>query len=333
MIYQDRIYGKVKIEEPVILELIKSSSLQRLKGIDQVGYLPLCSKLLGFRYSKVKHDRLEHSMGVFILLKKFGASIKEQIAGLIHDVSHPVFSHCIDYALKEGSEKNQTYQDKIFADFVLNSEIPKILNKFIFRINEILNKNNFPLLEKELPDLCADRIDYCLRNAFIYEEIDLKKINYFLGHFLIRNDSWVFKNFKSAKKFANLYLKMNKLYWSGFPSAVMFKTVGDTIKYALQGGYIKKEDLFTTDEEVIAKIKEKLNKDEVLEMLFGRMQGKIKSENNSKDYDASLFCKSRVVDPFCIIGGEIKKISEIDKNWAKIVKEESKPKQYFIKFK
>ena len=38
MEYTDRIYGKVNIEEPVILELINSPALQRLKGIDQSGY-------------------------------------------------------------------------------------------------------------------------------------------------------------------------------------------------------------------------------------------------------------------------------------------------------
>ena len=38
MEYTDAIYEKVNIEEAVILELINSPSLQRLKGIDQMGY-------------------------------------------------------------------------------------------------------------------------------------------------------------------------------------------------------------------------------------------------------------------------------------------------------
>jgi len=333
MIYRDRIYGKIEIKEPVILELIKSPSLQRLKGIDQAGYLPLQSKLLGFRYSEVEHNRFEHSLGVFILLKKFGASLKEQIAGLIHDVSHSVFSHCIDYALKEGSEKNHTYQDRIFEDFVKNSEIPKILSKFGFDANYILEKHNFPLLEKELPDLCADRIDYSFRTAVIYREANLKTINYFLNYFLIKKNSWVFKNLKSAKKFASLFFKMNKIYYSGFLSAVMFKTVGDTLKFALQKRYIKKEDLFTTDEKVINKIKKKSKEDKKLNLLFRRMQGKVKFENNPRNYDTLVFCKSRIVDPLIKINSQIKRLSKIDKIWAKIVTREFKPKGYFLKFK
>lgn len=35
MEYQDRIYGPIQINESVILGLIESPSLQRMKGIDQ----------------------------------------------------------------------------------------------------------------------------------------------------------------------------------------------------------------------------------------------------------------------------------------------------------
>jgi len=331
MIYRDRIYGKVKIEAPIILELIKSPSLQRLKGIDQAGYLPLLSRLLGFPYLKVKHNRFEHSLGVFILLKKFNAPLEEQIAGLIHDVSHPVFSHCIDYALDEGSEIAHTYQDNIFEKFVKNSEIPKILNKYRLDVAYILNKNNFPLLERELPDLCADRLDYSLRTAFIFREADRKKIDYLLNNLIIENNFWIFKNLKVAKIYAQLFFKMNTIYYAGFPSAIMFRTTGDVIRYTLQKRYLKREDLFKTDKEIIAKIKKYLN-DKTLKLFFKRMQGRVKFKNNPQNYDVHVFCKSRIVDPLFKVGNNVKRLSEADKKWAKIVKEESKPKEYFIKF-
>jgi len=35
MNYNDTIYGNYEIQEPVILELINSPAMQRLKGIDQ----------------------------------------------------------------------------------------------------------------------------------------------------------------------------------------------------------------------------------------------------------------------------------------------------------
>jgi len=107
MTLNDRIFGKISITEPVLIELIKSKPLQRLKAIDQSGYYEPW-------FPGTKHSRFEHSVGVCWLLKKYGAPIEEQIAGLIHDVSHTAFSHTSDYIFDTGSEREHTHQDKMF---------------------------------------------------------------------------------------------------------------------------------------------------------------------------------------------------------------------------
>jgi hypothetical protein len=53
MEYQDRVYGQVTISNPVILDLIKSQELQKLKGVDQAGYYEPY-------YPGSKHSRFEH---------------------------------------------------------------------------------------------------------------------------------------------------------------------------------------------------------------------------------------------------------------------------------
>ena len=62
MLYSDRVYGKVEISEPVILELISCPAMQRLKKIDQAGYFHPY-------FPGTQHTRYEHSLGVYILLK------------------------------------------------------------------------------------------------------------------------------------------------------------------------------------------------------------------------------------------------------------------------
>lgn len=320
---KDRVYGKVKIKEPVLLEIINSPTLQRLKNIDQAGYFEP-------HFPGTKHSRFEHSVGVCLLLKKYGAPIEEQLAGLIHDVSHSAFSHCIDYVLNVGSEKKQSYQDNIFKDYVKKSEIPKVLKKYDFDLNYILDDKNFPLKEKKLPDLCADRIDYSLRTACVFK--DIESANYFLDSLTAENGNWIFKNFESAKKYAEFFLKLNTNYFAGLPSAVMFRTVGDYLRYALLKRYISETDLYTTDKIVLSKIKPHHKNDKRLKLLFDRMNKKISFRNNPNDFDGEVFCKSRVVDPLCLRNGDIKKISQIDPNWNIILKKELKPKHYFIKF-
>lgn len=329
MIYRHRIYGKIKITDPVILDLIKSKAIQRLKYVEQGGYAPLYNNIKKLSIDSIRHNRLEHSIGVFILLKKFDASLKEQIAGLVHDISHGVFSHAVDYLFDRGS--TQDYGDKIFNKFFKQSNIPQILKKYGYQLSYFLNKKNFPILEKDLPDICADRLDYILMLAIIFKEATRKTINSFLSNLLIINHQWVFKNYSVAKKFAQLFYRINTVYLSSLKSAVMHQTIANLLKYSLDKKYITKKDIFSIDEKAINKIKKYLNKDSVLKNFFIRFRGKVIYKNDSEDYNYLVFCKSRVVDPKCFYKGKIKKISEIDKKWKKIIRKELKPKKYFLK--
>ncbi len=325
MEYQDRIYGKIEISEPVIIDIVNSPALQRLKEIDQAGYVEP-------RFPGTSHSRFEHSLGVFALLQRYNAPLTEQVSGLIHDISHSAFSHCIDYVLEEGCEKEQSHQDNVFEEFIRKTEIPDILKKYDFDLDYILDDKNFPLKETELPDLCADRIDYSLRTAVIYKELDEQGLRYILDNLIAENGNWFFKDFASAKKYADIFLKLNRKYYAGLPSAVMFRTVGDYLRYALQKKYISKNDLYTTDKIVLKKIEKYINKDEILELLHKRMNNEIKAVNDPDNYDTCVYCKSRVVNPLYKHNGGLRRLSDADENWNKILQQELKPKQYFIKF-
>lgn len=331
MKYKDRVYGEFEIVEPVILELINSPSLQRLKDIDMAGYRPLWLKP-NVNVGKYDHSRFAHSVGVYLLLRKYNVPFEEQIAGLIHDVSHSAFSHCIDYILEAGSEKEHSHQDRLFDSFVRKTEIPKIIKKHGFDLEYILNDENFPLKERDLPDLCADRIDYSLKTAVIFGELNDQGKKHLLDNLIVKKSNWGFRNFESAKKFGQLFLKLNREYYASFRSAVMFRAVGDFFRYAMQKGYVSDNDLYTTDKMVLKKTQKFLEKDERLKLLWQRMNNKIKISNSPANYDAQVYCKSRVVDPLFLSDGKLKRVSEIEKDWNDIIIQESKPKQYFLKF-
>ena len=326
MKYRDRIYGTIEINEPVILELMESPSMQRMKGVDQHGYFE--PYFPGTAYS-----RFEHSLGVFILLKKFGAPLLEQIAGLLHDVSHTVFSHVADYVYSNGSGEKQNFQDEVFKEFIEKSEIPEILKKYRINYRDILDDSKFPLKEKELPDLCADRIDYFLRELKVTKKATQEEIDEFVTNFTIVDNLWVFKNKNSAKKYAYLFLEINNWFWSGLESAVMPKTTGDLVKYAIDKKILTKDDLFTTDDAVWAKIRPSAEKDDNLKLLVDRANNKFEYSSRSKDdYDLHAFCKSRVVDPLFLEDKDLKRVSEIDSEFLKLKEKYSEPKEYRIKF-
>ncbi len=325
MKYIDRIYGENEITEPVVLEIMNSPEMQRLKGVDQAGYFEAY-------FPGTAHSCFEHSVGDYLLLKKYGAPIEEQIAGLIHDVSHSAFSHAADYYFSTGSQKEHNHQDNSFEGYVRNSSLPKILEKYNFDLEYILDDKNFPFKENNLPDICSDRIDYSLRGILVFKIGEKKDVECILDNLKTENGQWIFSNFESAQKYAKYFKILNEKYYCDIISALIFSVTGYYIKHSIENKYISLEDLYTTDDVVIEKISAHLDKDKKLKYLFDRMNNKVKFKNDPTDFEEHVFCKSRVIDPLCHHGEKIMRVSEINLDWKVVVEEEMKPKEYFLKF-
>src|SRR5919204_858535 len=161
-VFRDALWGEIDVTEPVVAELVRSAPVQRLRGIHQAGaghYL----------FPKQRRcTRFEHSLGVMGLLALLGAPLEEQVAGLLHDVPHTAFSHTVD-VLFPNEEHN--YHERFHAAVVMASPIPAILENYRVPLRAALEPGRYPQLEQPLPDLCADRIDYALRDALALGKI------------------------------------------------------------------------------------------------------------------------------------------------------------------
>jgi len=284
MTFQDRVYGGITINDPVVLEIINTPEFRRLIDIDQGGYSHI-------HFPDSQHSRFEHSLGVYELLRRYNAPEEEQIAGLLHDVSHSAFSHTMDYIMADGSGTKQCHQDRIFAEYLRNSSIAEILKKYNLNIDRIVEDANFPLKENELPDICADRIDYSLRGFLVFKIAPREVVDYFLRHLKAENGKWFFNDSQSAERYANLFKELNTSCYCAPKTAHMFRTTAEYIKRGLDYGYINDEDLYTTDTEVLNKIRPHHNRDLILQKLFLRMENKARWEINKDDYDFQVMCK------------------------------------------
>jgi uncharacterized protein len=288
MLIVDEIYGSYEVES-VLQELISSNPVQRLKGVHQGG----ASYLVNAEWNVT---RFEHSVGVMLLIRKLGGSMEEQIAGLLHDVSHTAFSHVIDFVLENDSED---FHEEIFEETLLLSEVPEILIKYGYLIDDIL-KSEFPLLEKPLPLICADRIDYTLRDLFRYNYISEKEVEAFLPSLSVIKGVICIKELGQAEWFVEAYYKevqdffMNPLNVYGYDRLIKLLQEG------LKAGVITKEDFLLQDEEVLEKIKYSGH----LELVKGYQEiiKPVKLEENDKDYDIYLKGKPRLIDPTVVIG-------------------------------
>jgi hypothetical protein len=312
MIYKDWVYGTVEIEDKVILDLINSNIVQRLKGINQGGPLVLLDPT--HFLSKYKTTRFDHSIGVYILLKKLNASLEEQIAGLLHDISHMVFSHATDFLFDRGMQQN--YHELFHEKIILDSEIPSILKDHNIDVKDILDERKFPLLERKLPDLCADRIDYFLRDMCIYDDLIKKKVGEILSSLTVFKKEIVFTNLEMAKLFAEKFIEANKmLYCNAFQSS-LFKITSDVLGLAISKKIINENDLFSTDDSVIEKLRKSKDGEIIDKMNFISNMEVIEDKKN---YDFHLKSKVRFTDPKIIIDGKLVRISESDGFYKKMM--------------
>lgn len=316
----DNIYGKVRIKEPILLELLKSPSILRLKDISQYG-------IPDEYYHLKNYSRYEHSVGVMILLRKLGAALEEQVAGLLHDVSVSAFSHIADWVFGEGKNGREDFHDSIHQEFVVKTEIPKILKRFGFSIERILNEESFKLLENKIPDLCADRVDYALREFKYW--LNPKIANRTLKALINFNGEIVFNNKKDAFDFAINFLELQTQHWGGYEAILRYHLFSRALKIALKEKVIQQQDFYKEEKNVLDKLEKSQNKKlrEILSILRKKDLRELK--RNSKQ---NIVKKFRFVDPKILLDDHLIRLSKISLKFQKILENHRKinEKGFFV---
>ncbi|MED1057328.1 HD domain-containing protein [Bacillus mycoides] len=299
MIILDVIYGEFKVDK-VLEELILSKPVQRLKGVHQAG----ASYLMNEKWNVTRFD---HSVGAMLLIKKLGGSVEEQIAGLLHDVSHTAFSHVIDYVF---DNENESYHEEIFSSVVKNSEIPAILSKHGYNYEDILlDDSKWTLLEKSAPELCADRVDYTLRDMFTYGYISLEEVHSFLEDLIEVDGKMVLQNIEIAEWFTKTYYKEVIDFFMKPMNIYGNDMLAKTLKLALHKKIIHPDDFLLEDHELITKLR--LCKDQEVDALLRKIHPSIEVKEDRNEYDLHQKNKVRLIDPPLLREGEVVRSSVV----------------------
>ncbi|QDP38932.1 HD domain-containing protein [Radiobacillus deserti] len=293
MIILDKLYGEFEVDK-VLEELVLSKPVQRLKGIHQGG----ASYLVNGKWNVT---RFEHSIGVMLLIKKLGGSIEEQIAGLLHDVSHTAFSHVIDFVL---DNKNEDYHETIYNSVIKNSEIPTILKKYGYKYEDILpDDKKWTILEQPAPELCADRVDYTLRDMFEYGQISLRDVHKFLSDLTVDDGKMYLQNIEITEWFVNTYYKEVIDFFMDPLNIYGYDILAKTLKVALDNKVIYFNDFLKDDNGLIQKLKK--SKSEEIQILLGNIHQNVKVVEDSVDYDLYRKNKVRLIDPSILSGNKL----------------------------
>lgn len=299
------LYGSFVITEPVLLDLLSSHAVQRLKKINQYG----ADFFVG---SKKRFTRYDHSIGVLCLLRKVNAPLLEQIAGLLHDVSHTVFSHTGEVVYNHHSQTG-SYQDDIHEWFLQKTDIPDILNNYNIAVADILHKNAaFKALERDLPELCADRLDYNMFGAVIDGLLTPEDIADIIAHLHFAHDRWYFTDVALAKKLAYIPLHLTEFHFGSAFDLLINRYMGDLLKYGLSLGLLTDRDIhFSCDEDVWHILSNAT--DATIQMLLDRLKNLSHiTLGNEEHYDVWLPSKSRGIDPWIFLDNTFVRLSDLD---------------------
>lgn len=217
-VFRDAIHNYIHVDQPVILDLINSKEMQRLRRIKQLGGVHQV-------YQSAEHSRFCHSLGVYYVVRKmiFNSAIGQALcdydklvvmcAALLHDIGHGPFSHCFEEVYQI---KHEDYTVKIING---QSEVHQILENFnkgfAKEVSSVIEKRhpNKILVQMVSSQLDGDRMDYLLRDSYFtgttYGHFDMARI---LRVMQVYDGKIVFKE-AGVQAIENYILARYHMYW------------------------------------------------------------------------------------------------------------------------
>lgn len=193
-VFRDPVHNYIHVQHRVILDLINSKEVQRLRRIKQLG-------TASFTFHGAEHSRFAHSLGVYEITRRIcdifqrnyskekigagGWDDSERLialcAALLHDVGHGPYSHTFEHIF-------HTDHEAITVEILTSpdTEVYQILNRveegFPEKVASVITKtyHNPQVIQMISSQIDADRMDYLLRDAYYtgteYGTFDLTRI-------------------------------------------------------------------------------------------------------------------------------------------------------------
>lgn len=293
-------YGDIEIEDPLVESLIVDPYFQRLKQIHGYG-------INHYNLDQEEYSRFDHSVGVYYLLKEHHAPYLEQIAGLLHDASHTAFSHFGDYFFKEMGE--DSWQNLHHTEILRKGGLEKHLLPYKITLESLDHKSgHFPALEQNLPNLCADRIEYNLEGALKKDLITLEEFKLLTCDLIYHEGLWSFSNPLLAEKLAKACIFMMENCWSCPTQYISNQVLSQLVHRAIDLNALTLEKVCSGTDLEIMSILDSLNDAFIHKGLY---LIKHMPEFITDDKEFLYRYKCRAIDPLMRTDGGLKRLSEL----------------------
>lgn len=276
--------------------------IQRLKGI---------GLFCGTDWTKLYHhkcfySRYDHSIGVALIIWHFTHDKKQTLAGLLHDVSSPVFSHVVDF-------KNKDYIKQISTE-VLNTtilledkQLQQLLKKDNIDFDDISNYHQYPIADNELPRLSADRLEYMFSTGLIMADIwSMERIKACYQNItILQNEEGTlelgFQNQDLAIEYCLKCVEVGKLYVIN-KNKVALQLLADVIEKSIELKLVTEEDLYSMSEAEVCMIFNQCTDVQFTKYWHTFTNSTSVIESNTlitAGYCTNINVKRRYIDPLC----------------------------------
>jgi HD superfamily phosphohydrolase len=166
-IFSDPVHGFISVPKNLLLDLIETPEVQRLRRIRQLGLGHLV-------FPGAEHTRFNHALGAMALMQEALANLSEKgtpisteehlaacAAALLHDIGHGPFSHTLEHQLIEGFTHEAMSRVLLLR---LNERFNGALDLTIQIFDDVYARPFFHQLVSSQLDM--DRLDYLRRDSF-----------------------------------------------------------------------------------------------------------------------------------------------------------------------
>ena len=302
----DPIYGHLCLSEPLLIDVYHAQAVQRLKHIYQGG-------ITAFIKPTRNTTRLDHSVGVMTLLRRVHAGVEEQAAGLVHDVPHTAFSHVIDFVYPNSEHD---YHEKNSEALILNSDLPQVLAEHHLDWRRLTDSAHYSLLEQPLPRLCADRLDYFLRDGVVdVGTFTTQTASSFLDHVCAWHGEIVIDDLDAARWLGEQFIILDDICWCSVQEVGWYAVMARALREALGRHIIAESDFRSTDLVILNQLKA-ANIPEINQWLR-LLRPDVDFVRDTVHPDLITLPKVRAVDPPVLIHGAVTPLSQLDKAFAR----------------
>lgn len=302
---------------PFLDRYIQLPMLQRLKGIGL-----LCgSDWTKLFHNRLYYSRLDHSVGVALIIWHFTHDKAQTIAGLLHDVSTPVFSHVSDF--RKGDALTQTVTEESNASLVRSdAQLLELLAEDGLTVDQVEDYHKYPVADNEIPQLSSDRLEYMYPSGMALEgSWSMEEIRRTYNDIaVLTNEEGLselgFKTVEIAEEYCKKFCMTGHLLQMN-EDKLSLHMLGQIMNMAVEEGLLQEEDFMQLSEsEIMAKVTGQGSpKFQRLFRTFREMTKIVHSEvalNEDQWFCVNLKVKQRFINPL-VLGKRLYDISAIGK--------------------